>query len=64
MPRMAATGPGGMCISIATITSISLVIDGRSVPSSVAATEAASDWLTIEPPADGPVEFRNLMVNW
>ena len=42
---------------------ISLVIDGRSVPSSVQ-TDAASTWLTIEPPAEGPVEFRNLVVTW
>jgi hypothetical protein len=40
-----------------------LTMDNQPVP--VASPGAASsNWLTIEPPADGPVEFRNLIVNW
>lgn len=42
---------------------ISVTVDDRPVPPSKGA-EASPDWLTIEPPADGPVEFQKLIVNW
>ncbi len=41
---------------------ISVTVNDRPVPSTAA--EASSDWLTFEPPADGPVEFRKLIMNW
>ena len=38
-------------------------VDGRPLSMSRQG-DVTSDWLTIEPPADGPAEFRKLVVTW
>lgn len=42
---------------------INLAVEGRDILVSVP-TEALANWLTIEPPADRPVEFRRLIFVW
>ena len=42
---------------------LSLWIDGRKMLVSLS-PKATSEWLTFEPPADRPIHFRNLVVEW
>jgi hypothetical protein len=42
---------------------ISIEVDGQTLPESPH-IDATPDWLTIEPPSDGPAEFRDLVVTW
>ena len=42
---------------------LSVMVDGRTI-SGPSHTDAATDWLTIEPSSRAPAEFRDLVVTW
>ena len=42
---------------------LSVMVDGRTIPGP-SHTDAATDWLTIEPSSRAPAEFRDLVVTW
>ncbi len=42
---------------------LSVMFDGRTIPGP-SHTDAATDWLTIEPSSRGAAEFRDLVVTW